>query len=189
MNLLLALIDWLDDFIINVFHDPLAQHPSELPMNTEPVQPIQPHIELKQPLPATQKPTTAELLYQAAFNAIGKDASPGDKAPDERACAESVSNIIRKVMPGFPVILSTIALDKHLWMDARFKMVVTPVAGCVSVFPTKGGVIGHCGIWGKRGWVMSNNSATGKWEANYTDFGWREAAHKRGLEVFHYLPL
>ncbi len=175
---------WLENFLMDFIPDPETD-PRTLPMNL-PIEPIQPPIVIA---PAI-KVSNAEKIYQAAFNAIGKDASPGDKAPDDRACAESVSNIIRKVFPDFPILLSTIDLDKKLWSDLmRFKLVPAPTAGCITVMPTKGSKIGHCWIRGKRGYAMSNTSATGRWEANYTDFGVIEAARKRGLELFHYLPI
>lgn len=134
-------------------------------------------------------PNRAEELYEAAFSSIGRDVSPQDIAPDEYGCAESLSNVIRKVYPDFPICISTIVLNQKLSISPHFVSSANPISGCVSIFPTDGDKVGHAGVWGKKGWVMSNDSNTGNWLANYTEFGWGEAAKKRGLRVYYYIPI
>ena len=131
----------------------------------------------------------AELVYEAAFAAIGQDLSK--EAPDERGCAEAVSRVLKKVYPNFPIFVSTIQLNNYLRTQGEFVSSANPIAGCIAIFPTEGTRIGHVGIWGRRGWVMSNNSFggdRGKWTANYTEYGFREEAKKRGLKLYYYIP-
>ena len=127
-----------------------------------------------------------QQVYDAAYAVIGYDLSV--IADDERGCAESESRVLRKVYPDFPIFLRTTELKEYLRSSTRFELLVYPVLGTVTIFPTTGWKIGHCGIWGKTH-VMSNTSATGKWEANYTHKEWEAEAQKRHLPLFHYLPL
>jgi hypothetical protein len=152
----------------------------------------------QEPAPAPQPPETpltppAPLLtrtrlYNAAVARIHTDASPQDRANDEFGCAESLSHVIRDVIPDFPIYLATAQLLPALRKHLGFIEVAEPQMGCVSIFATVGPSVGHCGVWGKTH-VMSNTSATGKWEANYTHAAWYAAAKKRGLAVHHFLPL
>lgn len=166
----------LEKFLLDFVPDPEIT-PEERPMNA-PDAPVAP-----------KKATPSDLLYEAAFSALGQDISPSDTAPDERGCAESISKVIQKVYPAFPTHISTIALKKELDKSPNFREVDKPTYGCVAVFPTRGTRIGHTGIWGKKGWVMSNTSGDGIWRANYTSFGWYDAAKSRGLSNYFYQPL
>ena len=154
---------------------------------TPAIAPISPVAPSNMPDPNPQ-PSTADRLYNAAVAAIGKDVSPGDLANDEVGCAESLSMIIRQVIPSFPIILSTASLNVALLKHPQFKRIETPVPGCVAIAPTFGSKIGHCWVMGKTH-AMSNTSATGKWEANYTNARVATDAQKRGLKLFYYLPL
>ena len=166
-KLLLALQALLES-LTNIVPPPAYEvPPSELPMNKD----------------------KADELYEAAFAALGTDPSKNGKAPQDRACAESLSYVVRKVYKNFPIILSTTNLNVHLDDSPEFKEIKTPIPGCISVFPTIGNKIGHTGIWGRKGWVMSNSSSNGLWEANYTEFGWKEEARKRGLPIYYYKPV
>lgn len=136
------------------------------------------------PAPLPQKAT--DRLYAAAKSKIGYDLSR--IAIDDVGCAESLSRILKLVYPDFPTILSTAALNDYLRRSPNFRLTLYPQVGCVTIFPTEGKRIGHCGVWGKTH-VMSNTSRTGKWEPNYTHAEWTAAADKRGLPVFHYIPL
>lgn len=133
------------------------------------------------------------LIYTAAKNTIGLDASPTDKASDELGCAESVCTILRKVNSSFPVLLSTTTLHQTL-PQFGFKQVSSPQAGDVVISPTgMGKGIGHCGIVGRNIsqngtlWIMSNNSSgvnKGLWTANYTVKGWQQSFGSRGFPTF-----
>lgn len=139
------------------------------------------------PQPRTAPPAT-QRIYAAAFSVIGRDLST--IADNDVACAESVTRgVLKPVYPDTPIILNTHDLDRYFRSHPlRFRPTATPELGCLTVFPTTNGIVGHCGVWGKTH-VMSNTSATGRWEANYTHAEWYAAAKKRGLKVYHYIPL
>jgi hypothetical protein len=126
--------------------------------------------------------TPSERLYNAAYRSIGKDLSK--RAPDERGCAESLSRIIRMVDPTFPIYVSTIELAQHLKDSPDFEIVKVPQKGDIAIFPTRERV-GHCGVVGKTH-IMSNNSKTGNWEANYTHAEWRYAYQARRLTNYFF---
>lgn len=118
--------------------------------------------------------TKLQSLHDAAKGVIGQDASPSDLAPDELGCAESVSNIVRKVLPDFPIITGTWTLEQKLKTDKRFTRVLTPSKGTIVISATgtgNGKIAGHVGIFGD-GVIMSNDSATGKFMPNFTLEGW-----------------
>ena len=127
-----------------------------------------------------------ERVYDAAKAVIGYDLSK--IAEDERGCAESLSRVLRKVYPDFPIFVRTTELNTYLKTSSHFKAVLHPTVGCVTIFPTAGAKIGHCGVWGKE-WVMSNSSDVGRWEANYRLKEWEAEANRRYLPLFHYLPI
>lgn len=119
---------------------------------------------------------TVSVLYQEAIKAIGMDASPEDLAPDELGCAETVSSIVRKVLPDFPVITGTWVLNDKLSKDERFERVGEPEIGAIIMSPTgmgNGTFPGHTGICGDKNTIMSNVSATGKFDQNYTIESWK----------------
>jgi len=90
---------------------------------------------------------------------------------NDLGCAETVSRLIREVLPGFPIITGTWVLDDTLKRDKRFVKVTSPEDGCVVVAPTGTGngklKHGHTGIC-RKGRVLSNNSYTGKLDAHYS---------------------
>ncbi len=124
-----------------------------------------------------------EKIYQTAVAYIGYDASPNDLAPDEYGCAESVTNILEKSGCGIGVILSTYQLYKIL--EARhdaFIRVDTPLYGDIWISPSgmgNGGLSnGHVAVCGKGEGdnmiLMSNSSATGTFQENYTVGSWKK---------------
>ena len=136
-------------------------------------------------MPIAPQPSAAEHVYEIAKAYIGYDLSK--YAENEKGCAEAVSRILGQVYPNFPILTFTGDLNVFLKYDPRFKAVLHPKLGCVSIFPTTFRAVGHVGIWGKTH-VISNTSATGKLEANYTHAEWYAEADKRKLPIFHYLP-
>lgn len=118
-----------------------------------------------------------ERLLEAAKIWLGKDASPKDNAPDDLACAESVSTIIRSsIAPDFPICLSTADLKKQLSADKRFKVTLDIKPGNILVSPTGSGngkiPNGHTGVFLTSDRIASNDSRTGKWEDNYSLASW-----------------
>lgn len=122
-------------------------------------------------------------IYQTALTYLGKDASPNDLAPDELACAESVSDIINQAGFPMPIILSTKELYNYLKIN--WLQITTPLAGDVIISPTglggnNGITNGHTGIVGLNGVIMSNNSATGNFLQNYTLSTWKARYQDKG---------
>lgn len=132
--------------------------------------------------------TNSEKLYRAARSFLGTDASPKDAAPDELGCVDSVNEVYRKAFGAAlttPDTLSTTQLFTKLSNDTRFFKLLSSggaKAGDIIISPTGRGsnitAHGHVGIVGKNPspdgslWVMSNSSAKGVWEANYTLTSW-----------------
>lgn len=139
---------------------------------------------LTQPKPAS-KPNYADLIYHAAYDAIGTDVSPDDLANDRLGCAESLSTLMRGIFPElhFPLVLSTRELYLYLSKSPSFQAISAPERGCIvlNVTGTGNGKVsnGHVGIMGNS-WIMSNHSATGTWEAAHTLEGWKRYYETKG---------
>ena len=80
--------------------------------------------------------TMKKTLYQAALESLNFDVSPRDLAADVVGCAESVSQVIRKVSSDFPIILGTYTLWQFLNKDTRFRKVTLPMPGDIIICPT-----------------------------------------------------
>lgn len=132
----------------------------------------------------------APTLYQAAVKYLGRDASPRDLAPDYVGCAESLCNVIRESVKDFPIVTGTWSLWQELESHPRFRRVTVPMPGTVIVAPTgtvtRAAIPGHAGIFGKANTIMSNTSATGLWEQNYTLDSWTARYGKAGYESYMY---
>ena len=115
-------------------------------------------------------------LGAVAESALGKDASPDDIVPDDVGCAESVSNIIRELIPDFPIITGTWTLWDKMENDERFVNVTEPQPGDIIISPTgtlrNAPFIGHVGIMLDNYKIMSATSANGLWEQNYNLDSW-----------------
>lgn len=122
-------------------------------------------------------------LYNAALQALGKDNTPNDIIPDEVGCAEHVDTIYRKAfgsyMGGRNITVSTYQAWRVMRDSGDFTAVDKPLEGDILVYPTGTGngnlSNGHIFICGKvdnndhnKTQLMSNSSATGKFEQNYT---------------------
>lgn len=122
------------------------------------------------------EPTPQERLRDICISSVGKDISPDDKAPDEKACAESLSNLLKLLYPNFPVLVSTVELYKALKNDTRFTGTLDFKPWTLIITPTQGGngrvSNGHVGIVGEHGVIYSNNSGTGKWDNHWTVDEW-----------------
>ena len=133
-----------------------------------------------------------ERLYDAAIAAIGTDASPNDLAPDELGCAETVNAIFESVF-GKQIggALSTHNMYLALKDDKRFIKVDQAMPGDIIISPTgygNGGLSnGHVGIFKDSETIMSNSSATGTWEVNYTLKKWvARYRNKGGYPIFFF---
>lgn len=145
-------------------------------------------------LSAGTLPSKRELLYLSARTYIGTDASPGDFAPDELGCAESVNDIYKRTfgkMISTRYHLSTYWMYADLKASAEFARTEQPLAGDIIISPTgytKRNDVknGHVGIVGENGVVMSNNSVTGKWDEHWTIDSWRRYYQYRGGYPVHF---
>ena len=141
-----------------------------------------------------EKPTFSlrENLLLEAEKWLGKDASPLDNAPEDLSCAESVSYIIRQVLPDFPRVTGTYTLWEVLKKDKRFRDTLDIRPGCVIISPTgkgNGQIIGHTGIVGRK-FIMSSNSPHGTWSENYTLDGWVQRYRKiGGFPIYIFEPV
>lgn len=118
-----------------------------------------------------------KYIYQTALNSIGMDASPLDRADDVLGCAESVTEILVKAGAIGGVITGTYTLERYLQRSKNWVVTQTPQAGDIIISATgtgNGKIRGHVGIWGENGVIMSNDSLTGKWMANYTLDTWND---------------
>lgn len=121
---------------------------------------------------------TQEKIYLRARSLVGTDASPRNNAPNELACAESVSSIIHFVVPGFPVVLSTSDLNALFEKYSNWNEVPASDAGPgdIIIAPTGTGGMngithGHTEIISENGRLMGNQSFgphQGKWMEDMT---------------------
>ena len=136
-------------------------------------------------------PANREVLYSFAKASIGQDISPKDYAPDDLGCAESLSKVIQLAFTGlrFPTLLSTRELQAYFQTSPSFEPVSEPQYGDVilSVTGTGNGSVsnGHTGIVGKT-WIMSNDSRTGFWEANFQLASWKRYYEIKGGMATHF---
>ena len=125
-------------------------------------------------------------LYLTALQFRGVDASPKDEAPDEYGCADSVSKVINKAFP--KVIkgsVSTAELFNQLNTSPLFKRMLNYLPGDIVISPTGKGKTGklpngHVGIVSDHDKIMSNSSATGTWEENFTMTSWVKRYREKG---------
>jgi len=136
-------------------------------------------LSIDAPLPARLK------LYNAALKAIGKDNTPNDVIPDEVGCAEHVDTIHRMALGYYmngktkDITVSTYQAWRIMRDSPRFTAVDRPLEGDILVYATGTGngnlSNGHIFICGEvdnndmqNTKLMSNSSATGTFEQNYT---------------------
>ncbi len=169
--------------------DVIAPVPRETVSYKTPVSPDEP---LKEDKPLTIEPTNADKLCAVAISYLGTDASPKDKVSDEVGCSETVSNITHEVFPDFPAeVLATDVLNNLLKNSSHFKAELEPSRGAIVISPRTAKQYGHVGIFGDNGLIMSNNSKTGLFEANYNWDTWIKTfgVEGRGLHTYIYRPV
>ncbi len=163
-----------------------------------PVEPfVPPEVSVVMPDPVSRP---AEALARIAEGWLGKDPSTPDKAPDNLACADSVSTLIRALHPDFKHTVSTSTLFKQLKESPHFRGVLDMTRGCVVVYPTVGNNIGHTMICLEdddgtktHHTLASNNSfggTRGLFTLNYSRKSAREYfINKKGLKGHIFLPI
>lgn len=129
-----------------------------------------------------------QKLYDTAVSFLGVDASPRDLADDEYSCAESWHEVYKKAFGSYFIPtnrLSTYWLRNAFIKSSFFEKVDNPQDGDTIIATTgMGGTPavpnGHVGIVGLNGIVMSSDSGTGKWLANYTITSFRRRYAEQG---------
>lgn len=139
---------------------------------------------------APPAPTRAERLWTRALTKIGIDVTPKDEVSDEVACAQSVTAIYKEEFGEYienPGISTTKLFQAMLDQPTKFRRILTPTKGALiicatgySSIPTTPIDHGHVGIFADADVIMSNDSATGKWQKNYTLNTWAARWKIRG---------
>lgn len=137
------------------------------------------------------KPKPMSKLLELAKANLGKDVSPKDLVSDNFGCAESLSTLVRQIVPNFPIVTGTWTLYDLLRTHKSFERVTEPEAGDIILCVTgmgKGTIAnGHAGIISNNGFIMSNQSANGLWLENFTQNSWKERYVIAGkYPVFYY---
>lgn len=130
--------------------------------------------------------TPSEVIFQKAKSLADKgiDASPNDLAPDDLACAESVSTVINSVFSAFPIVTGTSTLLGKLIgysrPDGNWKEIDGPEPGAIIISATGTNTNpsvmphGHTGICGENGVIYSNRSSSGTWDSYWNIDSWRK---------------
>lgn len=132
--------------------------------------------------------TAPERLYDLAMTFYNIDPTPKDEQPDEYACVHSLTTIVKNMLPDFPVMTYTPTFLEYIKGDKRFKPTTEFKTGNILISPTEtgnGSIVGHTGIIGKEGKILSNSSATGLWTDKYDSVSWIERYSRKGGLSIH----
>lgn len=137
----------------------------------------------EEPEPVTIEKTHSEKLYDFALTFYDTDPTPKDEQPDEYACVQSLTTILSKHLQDFPIMTYTPKFLEYIKTDKRFKATTEFKKGNIIISPTESGngtVVGHTGIIGEGGKILSNSSATGKWFDKFDQVSWITRYSKSG---------
>jgi len=143
--------------------------------------------------PPVIEKTNREKLLDFALTFYGTDPTPSDLQPDDYACVETLTTILRKYLKDFPIMTYTPLFLKQLQSDIRFKASNEFKEGNIIISVTKTGngtVVGHTGIIGRNGKILSNASSSGLWTDKYDNISWIERYSRQGglaLYIFELL--
>lgn len=130
-----------------------------------------------------------ERLFAYSTTQLGVKKS-GIRASIDVGCVEAWMNIILECFGFlFSNTLSTTILDQELSRSIRVKKIsiLEVKRGDIIISPTRGKSIGHVGVLGDKGVIMSNNSRTGKWSDHLDISKWYVRYDKEyGLPVNFY---
>lgn len=133
-------------------------------------------------------------IYETAKSLLGYHLTLDASIPREYGCAQALSKVLS--VCGYPIpkkgISSTI--DMEAWLIAHGKEIAGPKQGCIVISATEEDRHGHCGVIARFGYaypsdwgIMSNTSANGLWQVNYSLTDWRDYyTRKMGLQVKFY---
>lgn len=127
----------------------------------------------------------SQKIYETALSCLGKDLT--SLAPNEYGCAETVSRILLQSGCDIKVVVSTIELNQIFYNSPVWRRVSTAVPGDVIISPTEGSNVGHTGIVGMDGKIISNNSYTGLVDTHLNMQSWYDFYGKRKvMPIFFY---
>lgn len=133
-----------------------------------------------EPQPPIVNVDPSQLLYDVAYENIGKDISP---KYDELGCAESVSYVLREAFGDDIDEVSTYRMFNWLKNNPNYKGTLDYKPGLIIISPTGYGSKdiknGHVGITGKTH-IMSNDSYRKVWLPNFTLKSWIDYYRVRG---------
>lgn len=122
---------------------------------------------------------------------LGTDVSPRDNAPDELACAESATTLMRQLYPETPIEVSTAKLYQYLISPtSNWIQTDKPQRNAIIISPTgygKKGTHGHVGICLDDKRIASNKSATGTLETHLNVDYWNEYYGKLNYPVLYFM--
>lgn len=129
-----------------------------------------------------------KILYETALSCLNTDVTPKDLVPDNVACAETLNAIYARAFgKSIGGGASTYNLYNSLLKHLDFTRVDLPLPGDIIISPTgyskDGGKTlpnGHTGIVGENTKIMSNDSASGLFKANYTIQTWTDRYVSKG---------
>ncbi len=150
------------------------------------------YIERPSPTPIVIPKMNGDKLYEIAIKYMGIDPTPNDEAEDGNACVHSLTTILKKLLPDFPVLTYTPTFLQTLKKDPRFREIAEFKKGAIIISPTNTGngtIIGHTGICGENGKIMSNSSATGLWSDKFDQINWIKRYSQLGGLDLHIFEL
>lgn len=142
--------------------------------------------------PPVIEKTNREKLLDFALTFYGTDPTPLDLQPDDYACVEVLTTILRKYLKDFPIMTYTPLFLKQLQSDIRFKASNEFKEGNIIISVTKTGngtVVGHTGILGRNGKILSNASSSGLWTDKYDNISWIERYSRQGQLALYIFEL
>lgn len=148
------------------------------------------HVSLLQTI--LKRLTMKKTLLDHCMESLGTDVTPDDLIDDRVACAITVSTLINKVDATFPKVAGTYTLYDILEHRRDYKRVTDLLPETIIISPTglgNPGTNGHVGIALDHGLIASNDSATGKFSANYTLDSWKARYEAMGYPTLMYRKL
>lgn len=135
--------------------------------------------------------TDSEKLGELAKSLLGTDVSPKDLVSDAYGCAETMSNLIKQILPDFRIVTGTWSLYDQFEWHPRFVRVQKPqkndIVLCVTGMGNGKVPNGHVGIYLTDTLIASNDSDSGLFQQNYTHDSWNQNySVKGGYPLFYY---
>lgn len=149
-------------------------------------------VTVKEVVEKKPEKTPGDRLYELARSYYQVDPTPDDKQPDDVACVASLTTILRRLLPDFQYQTYTPIFLSQIQKDWRFKPTTEFKKGNIIISPTgtgNGSIIGHTGICGEDGKILSNDSATGLWLDKYDNLSWIQRYSRQGKLALYLFEL